>query len=222
MAETKKRTKVNVTNDVTNVSAGVSNNSIEEGEIEMAKKNETINTGPITIRLNEKGVSKIKLSEITPINLTMDEFTAKSPQELADLVSDRLSQERAKAELITRIREERIKINEPSTLMDWTYRNVSVDGTKAKVRGVKNAKITLTLDQFNALTPEQKAAYVNQFAHKRRVAGDIMPQLIIKGMPITPRDLVWLTNERVTIEGITIQNHYGKRSQALTDGVEFA
>ena len=215
MAESKKKTSKTQTTSNTNF-----NN--QEGEIEMAKKDETIVSEPITIKLNEKGVSKMKLSEVTPIAITMDEFTAKSPQELADLVSDRLSQERAKAELITRIREERIKINEPPTLMDWTYRNVCVEGVKTKVRGVKNAKVTLTLDQFNALSPEEKAGYVNQYAHKRRVAGDIIPQLIIKGMPITPRDLVWLTNERVTIEGITIQNHYGKRSQALTDGVEFA
>lgn len=137
MAETRKKTRVNVTN----VSASDSNN--EEGEATMAKKNETMASEPITIKLNGKGVSKMKLSEVTPINLSMDEFTAKSPQELADLVSDRLSQERAKAELISRIKEERIRINEPSTLMDWTYRNVSVEGTIAKVRGVKNAKITL-------------------------------------------------------------------------------
>jgi hypothetical protein len=218
MKETTSKTKVNVTN----VPASDSKN--EEGEIEMAKKNETIASEPITIRLNEKGVSKMRLSEITPIAITTDEFTAKSPQELVDLMIDRLSQERAKAELISRIREKRIKINEASTLMDWTYKNVTVEGVTAKVRGVKNAKVTLTADQFNSLTPEQKAAYVNQYAHKRRVAGDIMPQLIIKGMPITPRDLVWLTNERVTIEGVTIQNHNanGKRNQALTDGVEFA
>jgi hypothetical protein len=216
MKGTTSKTKVNVTKTT------ASDSIIEEGEIEMAKKNETIASEPITIKLNGNGVSKMKLSEVTPIAITMDEFTAKSPQELVDLVSDRLSQERAKAELISRIREERIKINEPSTLMDWTYKNVTVEGVTAKVRGVKNAKITITLDQFNALTPEEKAAYVNQYAHKRRIAGDIMPQLIIKGMPITPRDLVWLTNERVTIEGVTIQNHYGKRNQALTDGVEFA
>ncbi len=213
MRGTNSKTKVTQTSN-TNI-----NN--QEGEIEMAKKNETIASEPITIRLNGKGVSKMRLSEVTPINLTMDEFTAKSPQELADLVSDRLSQERAKAELISRIREERIRINEPSTLMDWTYKNVNVEGTKAKVRGVKNAKITITLDQFKALSPEQKAGYVNQFTHKRRIASDILPQLIIKGMPITPRDLVWLTNERVTIEGVTVQNHYGKRNQAITDGVEF-
>jgi hypothetical protein len=216
MAETRKKTKVNVTK----VNAG--NSNIEEGEMEMAEKNETISPEPVTINLKEN--TKVKLSDVKPIAITIDEFTAKSPRELADLVSDRLSQERAKAELISRIREERIRINEPSTLMDWTYRNVAVEGVKTKVRGVKNAKVTLTLDQFNSLTPEQKAGYISQFTHKRRIAGDIMPQLIIKGMPITPRDLVWLTNERVTIEGVTIQNHHanGKRNQALTDGVEFA
>ncbi len=55
MRGTTSKTKVNVTN----VPASDSKN--EEGEIEMAKKNETIASEPITIRLNEKGVSKMRL-----------------------------------------------------------------------------------------------------------------------------------------------------------------
>jgi len=216
MPETRKRTKVTQTSNTNNT-----NFNNQEGEIEMAKKNETTASEPITIRLNENGVSKMKLSDVTPIAITMDEFKSKSPQELSELVSDRLSQERAKAELITRIREERIKISNPEVLADWTYKNVSIEGVTDNIRGVKKPVVTLTLDQFKALMPEQKADYILRHTHKRRIAESIFPELIRKGMPLSAENIVNLTCGRVSIEGLTMIKQ-GKKQRAIVTGIEFA
>jgi len=215
MAETRKKTRVNVTN----VPASDSNN--EEGEVTtMAKKNETIVPEPTSI--NQKENTKMKLSEIQPITLTLDEFKSKTAQEIASLMHNRISRERGKAELTARIRDGRIRITVPEVLADWSFKNVVVEGMNSKIRGVKTPKVTLTKEQFTDLTNPEKADFIEEYTHKRRIASDIIPQLIIKGMPVSPEDVVRLTCGRILIDGVVVERKGNGRQPAITNGVEFA
>jgi len=204
----------------TNVISITANANKEKGETPMAKKTEAAKASVTMI--SPKGSDKVKLSDLEPIALTQEEFKSKTSQELASLIDGRLSRERAKVELVGRIREGRIKIKEASTLMDWTYKGVSVDGVKAKVRGIKKPEVTLTQEQFDALSDAEKAGYIEQYTHKRRVAESILPELIRRGMPLSAKDVVYLTNGRIAIEGVVIEGRNNKKQVALTDGVEFS
>jgi len=193
-----------------------------KGEGKMAKKAGTTKASTATI--SPRGNGGVKLSDLKLISLSMEELEKKTAQELADLITvpdNRLSRERSKQELVSRIASGRIKVGEPSTLMDWTFKNVQIEGVDAKVRGVKEAKVTLTQEQFNALSDAEKAAYVKQYTNKRRVAESILPELIRKGMPLSPEDVVYLTNGRIAIDGVVVQRQ-SRKQVALTDGVEFS
>ncbi len=211
-----RNTKTSGTKATTN-----SNVSKGKGESEMAKKTGTTSKVD-AIATNPGDDGKVKLSEMEPIILTLEEFEGKTSGELTDLISDRLSRERSKAELVERIKDGRVRITVPEVLMDWTFKSVTVQGVDGKIRGRKDPKVNLTQDQFDALSDTEKAGLVEKYTNKRRVAENILPELIRKGMPLSPEDTVYLTNERITIEGVVVEKRGNGRQPALTDGVEFA
>ncbi len=121
-----------------------------------------------------------------------------------------------------RIKDGRVRITVAATLMDWTFKSVSIEGVDGKIRGRKDPKVSLTQDQFDALSDAEKAELVEKYTNKRRAAENILPELIRKGMPLSAEDMVHLTNERITIEGVVVEKRGNGRQPALTDGVEFA
>ena len=214
MAGTKKTSRTKVIN--------ITDANKENGGKKMAKKAET--TKAKTTTITPGGNGEVKLSDLKPISLSMEDFRSKSAQELTDLITvpdNRLSRERSKQELVSRIASGRIKVGEPSTLMDWTFKNVQVEGVDTDVRGVKEAKVALTQEQFDALSDAEKATYIKQYTNKRRVAESILPELIRKGMPLSPEDVVYLTNGRIAIDGVVVERQ-SRRQVALTDGIEFS
>jgi len=137
-----------------------------------------------------------------------------------EIVVPRLSRIRTKAELVSRIRAGKIKIGQPSTIMNWTFKNVVVKDVSISSRGTKDAKVELSREQFDALTNEQKAELIEKHTRERRAAEEIFPALLRLGLKLSAYDTVYLTCGRISIEGIVIEGH-SRKQVALVDGVEF-
>jgi hypothetical protein len=175
------------------------------------------------------GKRAVKLADMPTIELTKAAFGKLTPEELVATLIDsddptinRISRERAKAELVERIKASRIKIG-ALAIADLTYKNVVVKGVElpTAIRGVSEPKVTLTEDEFGKLKPEDVAAHVEKYAHKRRVANVIIPDYILAGMPMTAEDVVSITNGRVAIKGVVVQKAGNAQAHAVTTGVQF-
>lgn len=186
---------------------------------------------------HSNGKRVVTLADMPKISLTKKEFEALDAKGIVDTMIDpkntainRIGRERAKKELVLRIKEGKIKVTEPRTLASWTYKNVVVTGADlekpVKIKGVSKPAVTLTAAQFGKLSNEKKAEYIAEYANKRRVANDIVPELIKIGMPVSAEDVMYLTNNRVVIEGVTVPTSRtggggGQHTLALTEGVAF-
>ena len=191
----------------------------------------------ITMENHSNGKRKVILANMPKVRFTMDEFNKLDPKGIVDVLIDpknpainRIGRERAQKFLIDRISKENIKVT-PAALMDLTYKNVRVNGidsiTEKKIRGVKEPKVTLTTEEFQQLTPEKIVEWVGKYTHKRRIADSIIPSYIAAGMPVTAEDVVYLTNGRVEIEGITNPTYRGgsgrgKKASVIVEGLAFS
>lgn len=188
-------------------------------------------------KIEKKENGKVKLEDIKPVVLTAEEFEKKTPEEVAKMIltpQNILSRERAIKELVARVSEGRVKIDNPVALMDWTYKHVMVDGvapetksngTVIPLKGVDKATETLSKEKFAALDAEGKAALISKYTFKNRAANHILPELIKKGMPVSAEDIVYLTNGRISVKGVTVPQSRiggGSSSVAVTEGVSFA
>ena len=198
--------------------ASVDNTDNEkEGEKEM-------NNGTVIANgINGNGYSNgngYMLSNMKPVDLSMEAFNSLAPEKLMEIVVPRLSRIRTKAELVSRIRAGKIKIGQPSTLMNWTFKNVVVKDVSINSRGTKDAKVELSREEFDALTNDRKADLIEKHTRERRAAEEIFPALLRLGLKLSAYDVVYLTCGRISIEGIVIEGH-SKKQVALVDGVEF-
>lgn len=171
----------------------------------------------------------VKLADMKVVNLTRKAFGDLTPEQLVTKIIDptdpnvnRLSRERAKAMLVKRIEDGKIKITDAEVLMHLTFNSVRVDGVDTNGFGFKaeNAKVKLTQEEFSKLTPKQIASYVEQYSHKRRIADSIIPAYIKVGMPMSAEDIVYLTCGRINIAGVTVQTT-SKKQPVPTTGVQF-
>ena len=192
-------------------------NNEKEGEKEM-------NNGTVIANgINGNGYSNgngYMLSNMKPVDLSMEAFNSLAPEKLMEIVVPRLSRIRTKAELVSRIRAGKIKIGQPSTIMNWTFKNVVVKDVPINSRGTKDAKVELSREQFDTLTNDQKAELIEKHTRERRAAEEIFPALLRLGLKLSAYDVVYLTCGRISIEGIVIEGH-SKKQVALVDGVEF-
>jgi len=202
------------------------NDSTTKGGSKVTKK-----TTPKAAKAKNNGNHKraVKLADMPPVKLTKKAFGELSPTDLVAKMIDptnpdinRIGRERAKAMLVDRIKEGRIKVNKAEILMHLTFNSVRVAGAKTNGFGFseKNAKVKLTKTEFDKLTPAQIAAYVEQYSHKRRVADSIIPAYIAAGMPLSAEDVVYLTCGRVAVAGVTVQTA-SKKQPVPTEGVQF-
>ena len=168
-----------------------------------------------------------KLSDMKPVELTREELDSKSPEELVDLMTkpaSRISPERAKANLVKRIKDGRVNSLSAPIMMAYTYNSLRVTGVDSLVKGgykPESAKVTMTKAEFDKLTPQDKADLIEKYSHKKRVSSDIYPALVGKGMPMTAENVVYVTHGRVAIEGVTVASTNVKRP-VPTDGVQFS
>jgi len=185
---------------------------------------ETKNKNTNATKKETKGT---KLTDMKPIKLTREEFDAKSPAELVALLTkpeNRLSCERSKADLVRRIKEGRVNSLSAGIMMAYTYNSVRVKDVEPLVKGgykVESAKVTMTQAEFDKLTPTGKAKLIDNYSHKKRVASGIYPELVAQGMPMTAEDVVYVTNGRIAIEGVTVASTSVKQP-VPTDGVKFS
>ena len=200
---------------------------IEETNIDNVNNNEgekEMNNGTIIANgINGNGYSNgngYMLSNMKPVELSMEAFNSLAPEKLMEIVVPRLSRIRTKAELVSRIRAGKIKIGQPSTIMNWTFKNVVVKDVSINSRGTKDAKVELSREQFDALTNDQKAELIEKHTRERRAAEEIFPALLRLGLKLSAYDVVYLTCGRISIEGIVIEGH-SRKQVALVDGVEF-
>jgi len=193
----------------------------------MTTKNTNATKNTKATKTEKTAVKGTKLSDMKPVKLTRAEFDSKSPAEIVDLMTkpeSRISPERAKADLVKRVAEGRINSLSAAIMMAYTYSSLRVEGVEPIVTGgykEENAKVRMTQEEFDKLTPTGRANLIKSYSHKNRVAGDILPALIVKGMPMTAEDVVYLTHGRVMIEGVTVVNT-STRQPVPTDGVTFA
>lgn len=167
------------------------------------------------------------LQDLKPIELTVEAFKALDAKGLhAKMCTEpqsRISRERGIVFLVDRVGAGKINSITPEMIMSWTYKAVTIEGVTIKDQGFTSAtaKETLTKDAFNKLDAKGKAALINKFTHKRRAADIIIPDLILKGMPLTGEDVVYLTCGRIAIEGIIIAAK-AQQAHAITEGVTFS
>jgi len=188
-------------------------------------------TTPKVVKTNGNGNHSrtVKLADMKVINLTKKAFGELTPEQLVTKIIDptdpninRLSRERAKAMLVKRIEDGKIKITNAEVLMHLTFNSVRVEGVETNGFGFKaeNAKVRLTQEAFDKLTAKKIASYVELYTHKRRIADSIIPAYIKVGMPMTAEDVVYLTCGRINIAGVTVQTA-SKKQPVPTTGVQF-
>jgi hypothetical protein len=189
------------------------------------KNTEAKNTNAAKITKNKNGGTK--LTDMKPIKLTREEFDSKSPEELVALLTkpeNRLSSERSKADLVKRIEEGRVNSLSAGIMMAYTFNSLRVKDVEPLVKGgfkPESAKVKMTQAEFDKLTPKGKADLIEKYSHKKRVASAIYPELVAKGMPMTAEDVVYVTNGRVAIEGVTVAS-VNVKQPVPTDGVQFS
>lgn len=172
----------------------------------------------------EKKETKVKLADMKPVKLTKAAFGKLTPEELYDLMCSpsRISEERAKDLLVDRIKAEKLNSITPVIMMNWTYSSVRINGVEPKGPGFspERAKKKMTKKEFGELDAAGKAALIKEFTHKRRAAGVILPALIVKGLPLTAEDVVYLTCGRVEIEGVTV-SATRRETPVIVEGITF-
>lgn len=193
----------------------------------MTTKNAKATKNTNGTKTEKTAVKGTKLSDMKPVKLTREEFDSKSPAEIVDLMTkpeSRISPERAKADLVKRVAEGRVNGLSAAIVMAYTYNSLRVEGVEPIVTGgykEENAKVRMTQEEFDKLSSAEKADLIKNYSHKNRVASDILPALIEKGMPTSAEDVVYLTHGRVMIEGVAVVNT-STRQPVPTDGVTFA
>lgn len=173
------------------------------------------------------GKETMKLQDLKPIELSAAKFKGLDAKglhaEMCTKPQNRISRERGKEFLVERIAAEKINSITPEAMMDWTYKAVTVDGVTIDSQGFTpaTAKKTLTKAEFAKLDAKGKAALIKEFTHKRRASDVIIPDLILKGLPLEGEDVVYLTCGRILIDGVTITAKT-KQVHAITEGVKFS
>ena len=219
----KKETKVNPksTTEAEATTGGTKTMKEKKGTTVNPKPNAKVAT-PTT-----GGKVTMKLQDLKPNKLSTEAFAALDAKglyaEMCTKPQNRISRERGKELLVERIGNGKINSITPEAMMDWTYKAVTVKDVTIDSQGFtpETAKKTLTKAEFKALDAKGKAALIKEFTHKRRAADIIIPDLILKGMPLKGEDVVYLTCGRVEIEGITLAAK-ARQVHAITEGVEFA
>jgi len=121
------------------------------------------------------------------------------------LLEERLSRKRCKEHLLKLVKNGTVKLTSADALYRWTYGAATVDGEKVEgVPGKKEPKVNITTAQWAKVTPAQIADILREYTTEGK-AGTIVLALISRGVwRPSGEDVVYLTNERVTVEGVKV------------------
>jgi len=142
---------------------------------------------------------------LVTFQLTVDEWNNFSSTEKADYFREVISVERAKKVLIDLIKTGAVVINDSKTFARWTSRRIVVKGDDlSAVQGYNKPTETLTKEEFEALSPEEMAGYIQKYvSYDRAKTGVII--LIGKGLPVPPETAMRWSNGRFEFAGLEKQ-----------------
>jgi hypothetical protein len=142
--------------------------------------------------------------DLPVINLTREEVVQLDAKGILEIMSPRVSGRRAKDLLISLVGDGTVSVTDPETLMDWTYKHVIVEGVSAEtITGSKDPKVSLAAEKFKKLTGAEVAELLKEHTTESR-AGKIMFALIGVGLQLTPEQVVTISNNRITVEGVEL------------------
>lgn len=161
--------------------------------------------------------------DLTTIDLTQtqaEKYTAEQIQ--ADLIP-RLSNRRCKAYLVQKIETGIVKVP-ANSIGTFTYKAIAVEGTDVgDVPGKKDPIKTFKKAEYNKLEALGIAALVKDHTTEKRATYVVQALLESGKLSPTPADLVYLSNGRITVEGIVIEStRKGLDMGALIAGVEIS
>ena len=159
--------------------------------------------------MNEKKNTK---KDMPVINYTKEAFGKLTSKTLIDVITPRISNLIAKKELVKMIKNGDVVFTNPVDLSEWTYKAVVVVGTDlSKIVGKKIPEVTLTVDEFKALTNDQVAKYIEDHTTEKTAAA-YMFAIVEAGQILTAEQVVRITNSRITVEGVTVTKNSNKRT----------
>jgi len=144
--------------------------------------------------------------DLATINLTQDEAKKFSAKRIEEDLVPRLSNRRSKFFLVDQIESGAIQV--PAALVGpWTYKTVAVKGVEVdKMPGRKEPVRTITKDAFAKMDAKAVAKLIEKHTTEKRAA--YVVQALLTGGVVKPtaRDLVYLSNGRIAVHGITIES----------------
>jgi len=164
-------------------------------------------------------MGKKDLSIIELTKAQAEKFSAEQIQ--SDLVP-RLSNRRCHAFLVSKV--ETGAINIPAqAIMALTYKAVSVTGVDVKCAGKKKPVVTMSKAEFGKQGPGGVAKLLREHTTEKRAMYAVTALLTEGKLSLSPRDMVYLSNGRVSVAGITIESaRQGTDMGALIAGVTIA
>ena len=185
----------------------------ETKETTVAKEEEvTIETVPevaVAATTEKKKYVEVSFTKATAAELT--------PEEIFETMKDRISQERAREVIPSMVASGRIKftgVPGAQTCMNWSYKRIFVDGVTYDGLGKKIPEVSLTLKEFEALTPEQLGQhFVERISVEK--AKQVMQALLEPSengkaiVKLSPEEMVRLSYNRVEVEGIAPEWNHG-------------
>jgi hypothetical protein len=161
--------------------------------------------------------------DLATINLSQNEvkgFTSDRTKIEAEL-TPRLSNRHCKAFLVNSIKEGAIEIPVEG-ISSLTYKAVGIKGVKVAegISGKQKPVVELTKEQFGKLSPKEVAELIENYTTEKRAAY-VVQGLLLQGLPITAKDLVYLCNGRVAVEGVALESpRKGINISVLISGVK--
>ena len=135
-------------------------------------------------------------------DLTVEEWEALSGSAKADIFVEVISVERAKKVLKELVGKGIVKIADPKMFARWTNKRVVVKGIDLTgVSGYKIPSETLTIEEFNELTPDQMVELAQKYISNDR-AKVAFKILVGKELPMTIEQAMLWSNGRLQFEGV--------------------
>lgn len=147
---------------------------------------------------------KLTKEEWTAVATEMNsEDVAQKAELLTAAVSGRLSRKRCKAKLIELAKAGEVHLKTPDALYAWTFGAATVAGARPDgIPGKQHPVLDITQAQWDKITPKRIAEVIQEHTTEKRAADVVLALMYGKLFRPTAEDVIYLTNERVTIEGV--------------------
>ena len=173
-------------------------------KIKMSKTLISSNKEGETVMKEKRQVNWVKKT-LSVIKYTQEEYEEVEASQLTEELSPRLSLGNAKKVLVSILRDHKLVISEPETIMDWTYKAVVVEGASGdEIAGKKDAEKTLSIEEFDALTGEEVAGFIKKYTTEKRAGEIIMALISGEYFKPTASQVIQLANGRIAVDGVSL------------------